>query len=260
MWIGLLGPLLVTTDQGQRALVSAGKQRSLLAALAVQAHDIVPADALAEAVWDSDLPLTWQATLRNYVRRLRNVLGDADGRRIATTPSGGYSLRVDDDELDLLAFESLRKRGFAAVRTREWQRASAMLSEAEALWRGTPFPDIPSRTVRDKHLPYLLEARLTVTEARIDADLRLSRALEVIPELQRLTRLHPERESFHGQLMLALYRGGRQGEALAAFRTARQFSITELGVEPGRELTILHQRILQADERLRVGMASGLTW
>lgn len=251
MWIGLLGPLVVTTDGEQRVRVAAGKQRSLLAALVVQAGDVVRVDALAEAIWESAPPATWEVTIRNYIRRLRVVLGPEAGSRILTSPPG-YLLKADVGEVDLLTFETLRKAGMVAARAGDWTRASARFTEAGALWRGTPFGDIPSRFIRDAHQPYLQEAFLAVLQARIAADLRVapSRAADVIPELKRLTSRHPERESFCGQLMLALYRCGRQAEALATFRTARKFSVEELGVEPGPELTTLHQRILAADKGL----------
>ncbi|HXC84271.1 MAG TPA: AfsR/SARP family transcriptional regulator [Trebonia sp.] len=234
--------------------VAAGKQRSLLAALAVQARDVVPADTLAEAIWDAEPPRSWEVTLRNYVRRLRVLLGAATGGRIMTSPPG-YLLKADNDEVDVLAFEVLRRDGLAAARGGDWPRAAVKLSQAESLWRGTPFADIPSRSVRDAHLPYLQEARLTVLQTRIDADLRLSHAKDVIPELQRLTSQYPARERFRAQLMLALYRSGRQADALAEFRSARQFSVAELGLGPGPEITDLHQRILRADEGLLLSWA-----
>jgi DNA-binding SARP family transcriptional activator len=249
MHIELLGPLTVTTADDVRVRIAAGKQRALLAALAVQARDVVPAEALAEAIWEGEPPRSWGVTLRNYVRRLRILLGAATSGRIISSPPG-YLLKAGNDEVDLLTFEALRRAGLAAARESDWPRAAAKLSQAEALWRGTPFADIPSPSLRAAHLPYLQEARLTVLETRIDADLRLSRVADVIPELQRLTSQYPERERLRGQLMLALYRSGRQADALAEFRSARQFSVAELGLGPGPELTDLHQRILRADEGL----------
>lgn len=251
MWIGLLGPLVVTTRGDQRVRVAAAKQRSLLAALAVQAGDMVPVDTLAEAVWAGELPATWEVTIRNYIRRLRVALGPEAGSRIVTS-SPGYVLKAAGDEVDLLRFEALQAAGMAAARAGNWAIASVRLTEAAALWRGTPFADIPSLIIRDAYLPYLQEKFLAALEARIDADLRLapSRAADVIPELQRVTRRHPERERFRGQLMVALFRCGRQAEAMAAFRAARQFSVEELGAEPGPELAALHQRILAADQGL----------
>jgi DNA-binding SARP family transcriptional activator len=251
MWIGLLGPLIVTTGGDQRVRLTAAKQRSLLAALVVQADDVVSVDTLAESIWETFPPASWEATIRNYIRRLRVALGPEAGSRIVTCPPG-YLLNAERDEIDLLMFETLRKAGLAAARACDWPLASARLTEAGALWRGTPFADVPSRVIRNAHRPYLEETFLAALEARIDADLRLSpsRAADVIAELQRVTSRHPERERFRGQLMVALYRCGRQAEALAAFRAARQFSVMELGVEPGPELVALHQRILAADEGL----------
>lgn len=248
MWIGLLGPLVVTSDEDLPVYVAAAKQRSLLAALAVQPGNVVPVDALAESIWETSPPASWEVTIRNYICRLRVALGPQAGSRIVTSPPG-YRLKADQGEVDLLAFDFLRKAGLTAARARDWQLASARLTQAAALWRGTPFADVPSRVVRDAHVPYLQEAFLAALEARIDADLRLSpsRAADVIPELQRVTSRHPERERFRGQLMVALYRCGRQAEALAAFRAARRFSVEELGVEPGPDLMALHQRILAAD-------------
>lgn len=250
MWIGLLGQLCIHTQDGP-VRVSAAKQRALLAALAVRAGSVVTVESLAEAIWDSNPPASWEVTVRNYVRRLRIILGAAAEGRIVTSPPG-YLLHAEDEEIDLLAFEVLRKAGLAAARVGQWQSAAERLSEADALWRGTPFADIPSRALRDAHLPFLEEARLDLLEARIEADLRLSarHAAGVIPELRRLTTQHPERERFAALLMLALYRTGRQAEALAVYRHARQFSITEHGLEPGPELTDMHQRILTADQSL----------
>jgi DNA-binding SARP family transcriptional activator len=251
VWIGLLGPLCAQS-QGGPVEVRAARQRSLLAALAVRAGDVVRAGALAEAVWDGSPPASWQVTLRNYVRRLRLALGHEIGGRILTRPPG-YLLQAGRDEVDMLSFEALVKSGRAAARAGEWHAASATLSAAGDLWRGTPFADIPSTRVRDAHLPYLEEMHLAALEARIDADLRLSpsRATDVIPDLHELSRQHPERERFRAQLMLALYQADRQAHALTVYQAARQYCVSELGVEPGPALQEMHQRILHADPGLR---------
>lgn len=249
MWLALLGPLFVRTGDMSFA-VPAPRQRSLLAALAVRAGDVVPADVLAEAVWDDAPPVSWQVTLRNYVRRLRVVLGGLGDRILTRSP--GYLLQAGDDEVDILSFEVLCRVGQAAARAGDWQAASAALSAAEALWRGTPFADIPSSRVRDAQLPYLEEMRLGAVETRIDAALRLSpaRGTDVIPELQRVSMQHPERERFRAQLMLALYQAGRQAHALTVYQTARRYSVSELGIEPGPGLREMHRRILLADPAL----------
>lgn len=253
VWVGLLGPLSVQS-RDESFHVTAARQRSLLAALAVRAGDVVPADALAEAVWDGAPPASWQETIRNYVRRLRVVLGDHVGGRILTR-SPGYLLQVGHDEVDILSFEARCRAGRAAAREGDWHAATATLSAAEALWRGTPFADVPSSRVRDAHLPYLEEMRLAALEARFDADLRLSpsRAADVIPDLQKLTSQHPERERLRAQLMLALYRAGRQAHALNVYQAAWRYSVSELGVEPGPGLRDMHQRILLADPALLAG-------
>jgi DNA-binding SARP family transcriptional activator len=250
MRIGLLGPLDVTSESTE-IRIRAALQRSLLTALAVRAGDVVPVDSLAQAIWDARPPATWAVTLRNYIRRLRLALGPDNEDRIATRPPG-YLLRVDRGDIDIFAFETLRKAGLAAARAADWRLASAKFGEAEALWRGTPFADIPSRPIRDAHVPYLQEARLAVQEARLDADLRLSplNAANVTPELQRLAVSHPAREHLRLLLMLALYRSGRQSDALAAYREARQYSVTELGTEPGTALREMHQRMLAGDPSL----------
>jgi DNA-binding SARP family transcriptional activator len=250
MWIGLLGPMCVRTQEGL-VRVPAAKQRALLAALAVRARNVATMESLAEAIWDANPPPSWEVTIRNYVRRLRIILGTASGGRIITSPPG-YLLQAEDEEIDLLTFEALRKAGLAAARADRWQSADALLHDADALWRGTPFADIPSRPLRDAYTPFLEEARLDVLEARIDANLRLSsrQAADVIPELRRLATRHPERERFGTLLMLALYRSGRQAEALGVYRAARRFSVSEYGLEPGPELTAMHQRILTADQSL----------
>jgi DNA-binding SARP family transcriptional activator len=233
--------------------VPAAKQRSLLAALAVRAGDVVPTDALAEAIWDSTPPSSWHATLRNYIKRLRLILGDDIGARILTR-SPGYLLQAAPEEIDLLSFERLYQAGRADARTGRWEQASATLSQAAGLWRGTPFADVPSRPIRDAYVPYLEEMRLAALELRIDADLRISpsRAVDVLPELQRFSTERPESERLKSLLMLALYRCGRPHDALAVYRRARQFSIGELAMEPGPELQAMHQRILAADDSLHL--------
>jgi DNA-binding SARP family transcriptional activator len=234
--------------------VPAARQRSLLAALTVRVGDVVPADVLADTVWEGAPPASWQVTIRNYVRRLRVVLGHDVGGRILTRPPG-YLLRAGPEEVDILSFEARCRAGQAAARAGDWHAASATLAAAESLWRGTPFADIPSRRIRDTHLPYLEEMRLAALETRIEADLRLSpsRATDVLPELHELSREHPERERFRAQLMLALYQTGRQAHALTVYQVARQYSVGELGIEPGPVLREMQQRILLADPALLPG-------
>jgi len=250
MEFGLLGPLLVKSGE-MVVPVPAARQRVLLAALLVRANAVVSVDELVEALWEGGPPPTARVTAQNYVKRLRQALGDADHCRIATRP-GGYLIQAGDGELDVTRFEALHDQGRGAARRGEWVRAAACLHDALALWRGRPLADVPCDLLASREVPRLEELRLRAIEARIDADLHLGLQAEAIAELRRLVASHPLRESLHGLLMLALYWAGRQADALAAYRQARHLIIEELGVEPGAGLQRLHQQILASDPGLDV--------
>jgi DNA-binding SARP family transcriptional activator/tetratricopeptide (TPR) repeat protein len=250
MWFGILGPLLVS-DGDTVIGVPAARQRVLLAALLVRAGQAVPADELAEVVWDGTPPDGAITTLRSHVMRLRRALGPSAGSRVVTRYPG-YLVEAGDEEVDLLRFTSLCRDGGAAVRAGAWAKASAMLAEALGLWRGAPLADIPCERLHRDQGPGLVQLRLQAVEWRIDADLHLGCHGGLVPELQSLTAEHPLRERFHDQLMLALYRSGRQAEALAAYQHARRVLVEELGAEPSTGLRELHQRILAADPTLTV--------
>jgi DNA-binding SARP family transcriptional activator/tetratricopeptide (TPR) repeat protein len=242
MWFALLGQLYVRGDDGVEVLVEGVRQRILLAALLVRACQIVPADELAELLWDGALPGGAPAALRSHVKRLRQRLGPG-GTRIVTRRNG-YVIEVGGGELDLLRFADLCRTGVAAGHAGEWNEASRMLTEALRLWRGTPFADIPSeRLVRDE-IARLEEMRLQALEWRIEGDIRLGRAEQLAGELQAVVAAHPLRERFYAQLMVAFYQSGRQADALAAYQRARGVLVEELGVEPGADLRETHQRIL----------------
>ncbi|HXS64873.1 MAG TPA: BTAD domain-containing putative transcriptional regulator, partial [Streptosporangiaceae bacterium] len=251
MKFGLLGPMLVH-DGDQDIAIPAARQRVLLAAMLVRAGRVVAAGELAEMVWDGMPPPGAATTLRSYVKRLRQVLGPRAGARVITRYPG-YLLSAGKNEVDLLRFTSLCREGGDAVRDGSWARASAQLGEALGLWRGAAMADVPSSTLQRDESSRLEQLRLQATEWRIEAGLHLGWDGELLPELQTLAVEFPLRERFHAQLMLALYRCGRQGEALAAYRHARQTLVRELGTEPGIELRELHQRILAADSGLLDG-------
>jgi DNA-binding SARP family transcriptional activator len=255
MWFGILGPLLVC-DGDVVVEVPAARQRALLAALLLRAGSPVPADVLAEIVWDGMPPSGAQTTLRSHVLRLRRVLGLGAGARVRTR-NRAYLVEATPEEVDALRFAQLSQEGGEAVRAGDWARASATLSEALALWRGPLLADVPSESLRREEVQDLEALRLQAEEWRIDAALHLGGASELVPGLQSVAVQHPLRERFHGQLMLALYRCGRQAEALAAYRQARRVLVEELGTEPGPELQQLHQQILHADPALiRTGPAT----
>ena len=250
MEFGLLGSLVVRRD-GVTVPVQRGNQRALLSALLLDANRVVATDQIAETLWGPDPPPSAQVTMRNYVRRLRQALGDAGRDRILAQPNG-YLIRVEAGELDVARFEDLLRRARAAARDAAWGAAAEAAGSALSLWRGTPLADVESDTLTSRQGPRLADMRLHALEIRIEAELHLGRHADLTAELQHLSREHPLREQMHALLMLALYRCGRQGEALAVYREARRQLVGELGVEPGPELRELNQRILQSDPSLLI--------
>jgi DNA-binding SARP family transcriptional activator/Tfp pilus assembly protein PilF len=248
MWFGVLGPLLVS-DAGSVIAVPAGRQRVLLAALLVRAGTVVPADTLAEVMWDGAPPSGAETTLRSHVMRLRRLLGPAPGARVVTRYPG-YLIDAGEEEVDLLRFRRLCREGRDAVRAADWESAWAMLTEGLGLWRGEPLADVRSEELRRDQVPGLEELRLQAVEWRVDAGLHLGRHGDLVPELRSLVARYPLRERFGGQLMLALVRCGRQAEALEAYQSAREVLVEKLGAEPGVELRELHRRVLDDDPAL----------
>ena len=244
----LLGPLQVR-NRGIALPMLPGKQRALLAALLLRANRMVPLAELTEVVWGSEPPATARATLRNYVKELRKTLAGGAGSRLSTVP-GGYQFQVTADELDLARFDRLTAGARASASSGAWEDASQRLRAGLSLWRGEPLVDVPSEWLAARDVPRLAELRLQAIEAWIEADLQLGRHERVIAELRRLTTAHPFRERLHAQLMLALYRDGRQAEALAAFQRVRRALLRELGIEPGPDLRLLQQQILAANPAL----------
>jgi len=236
--------------------VTGPRQRILLAALAAHANEPVSLDALAEVVWDGAPPPGSIATLRTHLARLRRCLGPRIARRIVTR-APGYAIELGVDELDLLAFENHCRRAGAALRAADNAQASASGALALSLSRGEPLSDVPSQLLRDLLVPQLERQRVQVAEDWIEAELRLGRHEPVLEQLRDLTARYPLREHFHAQLMLALAHSGRRAEALTAYQDARKTLVAELGVEPGRELRALHERMLAGDEELQDTPRSG---
>jgi len=246
---GVLGPLLAVDDTGAHRVVSAPKQRILLAALLFSSGGVVSAENLAEALWDASPPPNAAAVMRTYVMRLRRALGPA-GTRIVGRPTGWAVELRDSEELDLAEVDGLWRAGRAAAEAGEWRQVSSLLDRALSLWRGEPLVDVPSAALARRELARLAELRLQLTEARIDADLRLGRHGELVAELRRLATEHPLRERLRAQLMLACYGSGHQAAALEVYRDARKTLAEELGVEPGYELREMHRKILAAQPEL----------
>jgi DNA-binding SARP family transcriptional activator/class 3 adenylate cyclase/tetratricopeptide (TPR) repeat protein len=227
----LLGPLEVSSEGGLLDLGGA-KQRALLAVLLLEANRVVSTERLIDALWDGNPPETAQKALQVHVSGLRKVLG----KERVVTRDPGYLLRVEAGELDLDRFEQLRERGRPA--------------DALALCRGRPLADFEQSRFSRSEIARLEDARLACLEERIDQDLRAGRHAEVTGELEGLVTEHPLRERLWGLSMLALYRSGRQAEALEAYQAARRALVEELGIEPGKPLRDLHQAMLNQDPEL----------
>jgi DNA-binding SARP family transcriptional activator/ABC-type transport system substrate-binding protein len=240
----ILGPLRVF-DEGRVLPLGGAKQGSTLAMLLLGRNRVVSRDHLIDGLWGTSPPPSAGSTLETYVSRLRRVLhDDGHGPRLVTQ-SPGYRLRVEAGELDLERFETLLDRAGAALSAGDPQGAGNDLRDALMLFRGEPLEDLAHAPFATEEIRRLEELRLGALEQRLDADLAVGRNTEVVGELESLTARNPFREIFWAQLMLALYRSGRQGEALMAFERARRALAEELGVDPGQALKQLHSQILQ---------------
>ncbi|HSC50752.1 MAG TPA: BTAD domain-containing putative transcriptional regulator [Gaiellaceae bacterium] len=215
----------------------------MLGSLLLHAGDTVPLERLVDEVWETP-PETAAKTVQVYVSRLRQLLPGA-----IETRSGGYALLLDGDRLDVTRFEQLADEGRSALSAADWERAATLLSEALALWRGPALGGLAAEALR-REANRLEESRLQVLEDRLEADLARGRAREIVPELKALVEEQPFRERPRAQLMLALYRSGRSGEALEVYRETRRLLVDELGIEPGQELRDLEQAILRQDSEL----------
>jgi DNA-binding SARP family transcriptional activator/ABC-type oligopeptide transport system substrate-binding subunit len=245
----ILGPLEVR--DGERIVPLGGaKQRATLAILLLYRNEVVSRDFLVDGLWGASPPASATHTLETYVSRLRTALrmvGHAD--RLVTRPPG-YMLRVEDDELDLQRLEALMDQGDRSLAGDEPELAAAALCEGLALFRGDPLEDLYHAPFAHAEIGRLDDLRLAALEQRIEADLAVGGGEGLIGELKGLVTKHPLRERFWGQLMLAEYRSGRQGEALATFDHVRRELSAELGIAPGYALQQLHQQMLQQEPSL----------
>jgi DNA-binding SARP family transcriptional activator len=242
----ILGPLEVRDGDSTLALGGL-RERSLFALLLLNAGELVPTERLVDELWGERPPKAGVKTVQVYVSRLRRRLGT---QTIVTSPPG-YLLRVDPERIDLHRFERLAAAGRAALSVGDAPAAARKLREALSLWRGAPLSDFAYEPFAQAEAARLQELRLEALEERIEADLRCGRAGELVGELQGLVARHPLRERLRSQLMLALYRAGRQAEALDVYRDARSTLVEELGIEPSRELRDLERAILAQDPSLQ---------
>jgi DNA-binding SARP family transcriptional activator/class 3 adenylate cyclase len=250
----ILGPLEVLHDHGRPLVLGGAKQRALLAVLLLHAGQVVSADRLIDELWGEDPPQTARSVLQVYVANLRRILEPARPRRAAggvlRTQAPGYLIDLGPDELDLVRFERLAAEGRTVLAAGDPAQAARLLGDAVGLWRGPVLADVTLAASGQGELVRLEERRLAALEDRIEAELALGRHGELVGELQALVAAQPLRERLHGQLMLALYRSGRQAEALAAYRQTRETLAEELGIDPSPALQELERAMLAQDPDL----------
>jgi DNA-binding SARP family transcriptional activator len=236
----ILGPL-EALDGGAPVAVPGIKERGVLAILLLHANELVSADRLIEQLWRDEPPASARKSLQVRVANLRKVLGHGGSQIVTQSP--GYVLRVEPDQLDLHRFERL----VAIADEAEPRLAADTLREALALWRGAPLADLGFEEFAQGPIARLEELRLVAVEKRVDAELELGLHADLSPELERLVSEHPLREGLRGRLMLALYRSGRQADALGVYRETRRVLDAELGLEPSPALQRLERAILAQD-------------
>jgi len=241
----ILGPLDIV-EEGSPLTLGAHKQRALLALLLLHRGEALSVDRLIDELWGERPPATAAKSIQVYISQLRKILGSD----VVETRGRGYALRAEPEQLDAVRFEELLERGRDRLGRGEAREAARTLREALALWRGAPLAEFEFEAFAQAEIARLDALRLAAIEERVDADLALGRSTEVVPELEALVHEHPLRERLRGQLMLALYRAGRQAEALEAYANARRALLDELGLEPGPTLRALQAGILAQDKAL----------
>src|SRR5215208_7987234 len=253
----VLGPLEVD-HEGRELPLEGRQQRALLALLLLHANEVVPVDTIIDELWAEAPPPSATRSVHALVSRLRRLLEDEPSARsggegdsgVLLTRSHGYLLRVAPGELDLDRFESLLGRGRNALAAGQADMAAKTLREALAIWRGPPLAEFAFDSFAVVEIARLNELRLSALEERIDADLAAGRSAELVAELEALVAAHALRERLRGQLMLALYRCGRQAEALQVYQDTRRQLVGELGIEPSQPLQRLEQAVLRQEPSL----------
>jgi DNA-binding SARP family transcriptional activator len=246
----ILGPVEVV-DGGRVVSLGPSKQRALLAVLLLHVNEVVSRDRLIEDLWGERAPQSAAASLHTYVSQLRKLLEpDSRAPTVLLTRAPGYVLELDTERVDLNRFELLARRGKSELVAGNAGAAATTLAEALSLWRGEPLQEFGSAPFALAESLRLQELRVSALENRIDADLALGRNDALVAQLETLVTTHPYRERLRAQLMLALYRSGRQVQALEAYRKTRRHLAEELGLEPGEALRRLQKAILGQDPLL----------
>jgi len=244
----ILGPFQAFDDSGREVGLPTGRERALLVALVLRRGEVVSVDALLEVLWGDAAPSTAVKAVQGYVSHLRRVLG-SDGAIVTQPP--GYVLRIPAEAVDAQQFESLAAEGWRTLED-DREAALATFDRALALWRGPALAEFAFADFAQRDITRLEELRLETLEGRFEAMLGLGRHGAIVAELETRVAEHPLRERLRGQLMLALYRSGRQVEALEVYRKGRRLLADELGLEPGVELQRLEKAMLSQDPRLDV--------
>jgi len=240
----LLGPIEAATD-GRILDLGGQRQRALLAILLLSANEPVARDLLVDRLWGDRPPAGAKHTLDVYISRLRKALESAAGCQVVLTRPGAYVLQTEPERIDARRFERLAAEGRRALAAGEPDAAATALRAALALWRGAPLNDVRQDQFAQPEVTRLEELRATATEDRMEAELALGRHADVLGELSTLVQASPLRERLAAQLMVALYRSGRQPDALAVYHSARSALVTEFGIEPGPELRRVEHAILE---------------
>lgn len=254
MHFGVLGPLEVRTDEGALVVVPGGKERLLLAVLVAAVPGVVGVDRLAEVLWSDAQPVTARKSLQAHVVRLRSALEPERPRgstgRYVVRRGPGYALAVARSDVDALRAADLAAHGRAVLASGDAGSAAVDLAAARELWRGEPYADWPDAAFADVERRRLEEVRASVVAGLLEAQLALGRHAEVVPELERLVAEQPLREQWWSLLLLALYRDGRQADALSAARRVRALLADELGADPGPDLRAVEAAVLEQSAAL----------
>jgi SARP family transcriptional regulator, regulator of embCAB operon len=256
MEIKVLGPLAARLN-GVSVVPTAAKPRQILSLLALQADRVVTVATLMEEIWGEDIPRSAATTLQTYILQLRRKIAaalDGDPTRqakdVLITRHGGYLLQVQPGQVDAHEFTQLTASGRSAYEAGDHHSASQLLGSALDMWTGSALVDVRIGTVLELDVLRMEEDRIAALELRVDADLRLGRHTEIVPELRVLVARHPMHENFCAQLMTALHRSGSAWRALQAYQRLRDTLVDELGLEPSARLQRLHQAVLSADPAL----------
>jgi YVTN family beta-propeller protein len=246
----ILGPFEVRDSEGTAIQLPGGRERSLLALLLIHRGEVVSGDRIVDALWGARAPGTATKAVQGYVSHLRRVLEPGDAGAVLVTRPPGYVLQTDDETVDAVRFERLAADGRRALEDGSPAEAARLLDQALALWRGPALAEFAFEDFARDDIGRLDDLRLAATEDRVESLLQLGRHGELVGKLDALVAANPLRERLRGQSMLALYRSGRQSDALQVYRDGRRLLASELGLEPGPELQRLERAILAQDPAL----------